>query len=459
MFVRTQKGTSFDIQKSLKISTTPEFNEEFKNAISLDTGCLLDFLGKNNVFNKFFAKRVKNVGSYDRRFLRKILEKIAGIDSLSEIKALCLSRFNQYVVLLSEVVRRLYIYSDSYTYKDVRHLVQSSILFHRTLKRSFYMPSEIYFIIDPSFPPRGRVRLEFFVDTLVVSIVKNDDDSSQPIGTSLFPDLPMDSKTCVWAYVNENNLVPTHSVFGYGTPELTHMTRQLGRSGGHRGHFSNVIKSDFMRRFSAQEIVLKILHYFYSVVNSSPDMLMKLLEDISSMVPDVCMLTEIFEIEFPAVQSSCENRPELHEIEGAFFEVIDVKDAFFVAEVDTVYLEHPHDMGKLCGNSRVNICNNDCMDTTTSMLDDRMRVGTAENAIFGSMSPFQNVLFLYELCGKLHDTCGKLVTKFEPCLFGFESLLAIHRAKNAVFCNTPYFTGCRSLCMDIFRVDASIVDE
>ena len=56
-----------------------------------------------------------------------------------------------------------------------------------------------------------------------------------------------------------------------------------------------------MRRFSAQEIVLKILHYFYSVVNSSLDMLMKLLEDIGSMVPDVCMLTEIFEIEFPAV--------------------------------------------------------------------------------------------------------------------------------------------------------------
>ena len=68
MFIRSQKGMSFDIRKSLRVSPTPEFNEEFENAISLDTGCLLDFLGKNKVFNKFFAKRVKNVGSYDRRF-------------------------------------------------------------------------------------------------------------------------------------------------------------------------------------------------------------------------------------------------------------------------------------------------------------------------------------------------------------------------------------------------------
>ena len=57
------------------------------------------------MFNEFFANRVKNVGSYDRRFLRKILEKNAEIDSLSEIKALCLSRFNQYCGFLSEVVR------------------------------------------------------------------------------------------------------------------------------------------------------------------------------------------------------------------------------------------------------------------------------------------------------------------------------------------------------------------
>ena len=102
-------------------------------------------------------------------------------------------------MFFSEVVRYLYVSSGSYTYKDVRHLVQSSILFHRTIKRSFYMPSEICFIIDgPSFPPRGRVKLEFYVDTLVVSIVKSDHDNSQLIGTSLFPNLRMDLKTCVW---------------------------------------------------------------------------------------------------------------------------------------------------------------------------------------------------------------------------------------------------------------------
>ena len=77
------------------------------------------------------------------------------------------------------------------------------------------MPSEICFMIDPSFPPRGRVKLEFYVDTLVVSIVKSDHDNSQLIGTSLFPDLRMDLKTCVWAYVNEDNLVPTHSAHSH----------------------------------------------------------------------------------------------------------------------------------------------------------------------------------------------------------------------------------------------------
>ena len=124
------------------------------------------------------------------------------------------------------------------------------------------MPSEICFIIDPSFPLRGRVKLEFYVDTLVVSIVKNDYDNSQVIGTSLFPDLRVDLKTCVWAYVDEDNLVPTHSVFGDETPRLTHMTRQLGWSGEHHGNFSNVLKSDFMRRFSAQKYVLKFVTIF-----------------------------------------------------------------------------------------------------------------------------------------------------------------------------------------------------
>ena len=71
MFIRSQKGMSFDIQKGLKASPTPKFNEEFENAISFDTQFLLGLLGKDNVFIEFFANRVINVGRYDRRFLRK----------------------------------------------------------------------------------------------------------------------------------------------------------------------------------------------------------------------------------------------------------------------------------------------------------------------------------------------------------------------------------------------------